>query len=382
MGCRCLLLSRSADVRSVLMMTSSHLKAWDSVNNGQWKQKFFPMDYRTSTETVTFVVPNTTIMKSGGMGVWRSQFRATCESCDPGAFANASANTSYLVRENDAVARARSDGLVAVSVVVSRDQLVTLSTAVAGVPSRAPVLPSTPPPDSPACTFPNELSDNFDALTPGSEAKYFQAMHGAFEAVPATSGGVVLRQMSVGQPIGFHGTDDPPLTNVGHSASASMTNVTISVMIEPAPEPSPSRAEPASSTSSSSSSSSSASHPSPSSSGNLLPAAVIKIGSCFLQVEANGTWTVGTAYGDHVSNHNHKWAGGVANGIAPGKWHRISMQVESPSKHKTVVSVDVDGVQIDSTAKAAKFDAGGWVGIGASKFAPVQYDDFVMRRVA
>ena len=46
----------------------------------------------------------------------------------------------------------------------------------------------------------------------GQAAKYFQDMHGAFEAVSAavegralSAGRVVLRQMAVGQPLGFHG---------------------------------------------------------------------------------------------------------------------------------------------------------------------------------
>ena len=39
-------------------------------------------------------------------------------------------------------------------------------------------------------------------------------MHGSFEAVKSSdpSRGVVLRQMAVGQPIGFHSTDGPPLS--------------------------------------------------------------------------------------------------------------------------------------------------------------------------
>ena len=38
-------------------------------------------------------------------------------------------------------------------------------------------------------------------------------MHGSFEAVKSTesSRGMVMRQMAVGEPIGFHSTDGPPL---------------------------------------------------------------------------------------------------------------------------------------------------------------------------
>jgi hypothetical protein len=47
-------------------------------------------------------------------------------------------------------------------------------------------------------------------------------------------GGMVLRQMAVGQPIGFHSTDNPPLAVVSAqaAAAASVTNISVDVWIE------------------------------------------------------------------------------------------------------------------------------------------------------
>ena len=160
----------------------------------RWKAKFFPMDYTTEPEHVRFTLDGLKT-PAGKLGVWRSHFRGVSESVDPGAYANASSNTSFLVREGDA-AMAGSGFTVA----VGRNEIVTVSTQVQGVPSIAPTLPTSPP----ACPFPRTLADDFDAVRPGQEAKYFQDMHGSFEAVKSSdaSRGMVMRQMAVGQPIG------------------------------------------------------------------------------------------------------------------------------------------------------------------------------------
>ena len=139
----------------------------------RWKAKFFPMDYTTEPEHVRFTLDGLKT-PAGKLGVWRSHFRGVSESVDPGAYANASSNTSFLVREGDAALA--SSGF---TVAVGRNEIVTVSTQVQGVPSIAPTLPTSPP----ACPFPRTLADDFDAAAPGQEAKFFQDMHGSFEAV-------------------------------------------------------------------------------------------------------------------------------------------------------------------------------------------------------
>ena len=59
-------------------------------------------------------------------------------------------------------------------------------------------------------------------------------MHGSFEAVKSTesSRGMVMRQMAVGEPIGFHSTDGPPLSVVGGQAVSSDGSVSADFLIE------------------------------------------------------------------------------------------------------------------------------------------------------
>ena len=59
------------------------------------------MDYTTEPEHVRFTLDGFKT-PAGKLGVWRSQFRGVSQSVDPGAYANASSNTSFLVREGDA----------------------------------------------------------------------------------------------------------------------------------------------------------------------------------------------------------------------------------------------------------------------------------------
>ena len=59
-------------------------------------------------------------------------------------------------------------------------------------------------------------------------------MHGSFEAVKSSnpSRGMVLRQMAVGQPIGFHGTDTPPLSVLGSQLTSTDGSVSVDFLIE------------------------------------------------------------------------------------------------------------------------------------------------------
>ena len=115
---------------------------------------------------------------------------------------------------------------------VGVNEIVTVTTQTQGVPSVAPVLPKSPG----SCTFPRSHKDDFDGVVVGQEAKYFQDMHGAFEAVKANEAGrgMVMRQMAVGEPLGFHGTDGPPLSVLGAQAVSNDSHVSVEFLIEKA----------------------------------------------------------------------------------------------------------------------------------------------------
>ena len=151
-------------------------QAWNSTNQGQWRAQYFPMDYTTEPEELQFDLSQLSVSAAGStsgavlamsqkLGVWRSHFRAVSESQDPGAFANASTNTSFLVREADVAVGSGSAG--GFTVAVGINDIVTVSTQMDGVPSVAPTLPKSPPSSS----FPRTYADNFDAVAPGQEAK-------------------------------------------------------------------------------------------------------------------------------------------------------------------------------------------------------------------
>lgn len=141
-------------------------QAWNSTNQGQWRAHYFPMDYTTEPEQLHFDLSELSVLAAGrALGVWRSHFQAVSESQDPGAFANASTNTSFLVREADVAVG--SGGAGGFTVAVGINDIVTVSTQVDGVPSEAPILPKSPP----LCNFPRAHADDFDAVAPGQEAK-------------------------------------------------------------------------------------------------------------------------------------------------------------------------------------------------------------------
>ena len=204
--------------------------AWENVNQGQWGQKYFPTHYTTAPEQIRFVLPAT--LRAAHLGAWRSRFEAVSANADPGVWANVITNTSFLVRDPSVNISGGADA-VTVTIEVGRNEMVTLSTEVEGIPDSAPVL-SRPPAAAAGCKMPRELTDDFDALDPGTEAKFFQALHGAFEAVHGGSPGsrMALRQMSVGQPVGFHGTDSPPIAVVGAMITATSLSVSLDVMME------------------------------------------------------------------------------------------------------------------------------------------------------
>ena len=65
------------------------------------------------------------------LGVWRSHFQARTETEDPGGYANASTNTSFLVRDPSDITVGSSGKFV---VTVGVNEIVTVTTQVQGVP--------------------------------------------------------------------------------------------------------------------------------------------------------------------------------------------------------------------------------------------------------
>ena len=350
--------------------------AWDSVNQGRWRQAFFPTNYETDTEMLHFVLAGQEQDGQRGngqpktLGVWRSHFKAPSAMVDPGAIANATTNTSFLVRESDL--QVDVQGHFAVS--VGPDDIVTVSTRVEGVPSIAPVIPV--PAQTEECQFPRQLSDDFDGLSAGQEAKYFQGLHGAFEAVSAPKEmevkattpkgkdgdqdrGMVLRQMAVGLPVGFHSTDKPPLTVVGAQLSAAtQASAGVDFFIEP----------PTSAAQQSTGMDVSA----------VLGLHVSTSGSpgVFLQVSGSGQWWIGAGVTETATPAS--WKSGAAE-VSTGTWHRVQMNV---TNHDRTVRGWVDGKLMFEAAvpSSAKLDLSspGWTGIGTGGWGPVLFDSFEM----
>jgi hypothetical protein len=77
--------------------------AWEDVNQGRFRQKFFPQEYKTDDETLTFTASGGDVggalIRDATLGVWRSRFRAISADQDPGAIADSATNTSFLVRD-------------------------------------------------------------------------------------------------------------------------------------------------------------------------------------------------------------------------------------------------------------------------------------------
>ena len=348
-----------------------------------WQAKYFPMNYHTESEELSFTIQGGLGGSAAGMvaklGLWRSHFRAEGESIDPTAWADTATNTSYLVREPDLVAATTAgngsgaDAAAVFTVTVGVNDIITLTTRTAGVPHIAPVLPHPPTPSATGgCTFPRQLVEDFDGVALGQTAKYFQDMHGAFEAVSASSynsddvdpaaRGVVLRQMSVGQPIGFHGTDSPPLSVVGSQAAVAANSgggVSVDVLIE-----------------GDSSLTSSVGSGSGSNNSAVLGMAInnAQCGHCgiYFQLWDSGNWAVGPS----VVASTKAWKTGHCTGVGANAWHTMALNISGGSLSGSVDGVllfgGVHSVGIDATAR-------GWVGIGSgASWGPVQFDRFAM----
>ena len=403
--------------------------AWEDVNEGEWRQKYFPQKYTTATETLTFVLPSTGKLSSSSasgtpLGVWRSHFRAVTANQDPGAWADPATNTSYLVRDTDFAsahtdAGANGRGTVTFAVKVERDEMVTLTTAVKGVPPIAPVLPH-PPASAANCTWPRDLVEDFDGLAAGTEARYFQGMHGAFEAVEFDQAfvnhqtthhrhhsppfgqaagpwrGMVLRQMSVGQPTGFHGTDNPPLTVVGAQAQSSLINASVDFYIIP------------------SNSTDTDTDTANAAAAGSCHGAVLGVGitdtSCgpcgvYLQICSTGQWSLGNAvtswqsgsiipatpntptafvHGNSASvgklqkKAKKPWRSGSDGSVTPNTWHRVQLIVTPQG-----ATASIDGrILFDHLDIGGKENGlQGWVGIGSTDWGPVLYDSFEMHSI-
>jgi hypothetical protein len=304
------------------------------------------MGYRTVNETVAFALGGAW---GGGapalpatLGVWRSHFRGANADTDPGGYANASAGTSFLVREANITGGA--DGF---KIAVGVNDIVTITTKVAGVPDVAPVLPPSPP----LCTFPTQLEDDFDSVPLGSAAKYFQDMHGAFEAVHSSSSGrpgTVLRQMAVGQPIGFHGTDNPPLSVVGAKyAGTAACSAGVDFLIEAGP------GEVAAGNSA------------------VLGTRITdaQCGHCgvYLELFGNGSYAIAPSVGGAGA-----WRTGSCE-VTVGVWHAVELNITATGH----ASARLDGVELFAGVDVHALTPG-WVGIGTGEYGPVQFDRFAM----
>eukprot|EP01043_Picozoa_sp_COSAG02_P009614 COSAG02_NODE_328_length_24547_cov_4.124141_32_plen_317_part_00 len=316
------------------------------------------MDYRTEQEELHFDLSSisASAARSAGqallvpprkLGVWRSHFRGERESQDPGAYANSSTNTRFLVREAD-VTTAGTSGF---TIMVGVNEIVTISTQMDRVPSVAPALPRSPP----TCTFPRTHADDFDTVAPGQEAKYFQDMHGAFEAVNSSdlSRGMVMRQMAVGQPIGFHSRDGPPLSVLGSQVSSTDGSVSVDFLIERSEVDGESSAAVL---------------------GSHITNAQCSHCGVYLTI-GEGRWAVGPSIG--VASIS-SWKNGTCDQVRPGGWHSMKLNVTDGLAYgwldgKLLFAVAPDKGGTDLSAR-------GWVGIGAGSFSGVQFDKFAMEQ--
>jgi hypothetical protein len=181
-------------------------------------------------------------------------------------------------------------------------------------------------------------------------------MHGSFEAVKSTesSRGMVMRQMAVGEPIGFHSTDGPPLSVVGGQAVSSDGSVSADFLIE-----------------------------------EVGASAVLgshitnaQCGHCGVYLTVGGSaWSIGPSIGvGGGAAAAGSWKNGTCH-VAPGDWHSIKLNVT-----RGVVHGWLDGEQLFAVAPgkegpgAVDLTAQGWVGIGAGTFGAVQYDRFAMQQ--
>jgi hypothetical protein len=338
-------------------------QAWEDTNHQQWHPTFFPTNYSTSPEIVEFTVTSQLSLPKS-LGVWRSHLQAKSAEVDPGAYANASANISFLVREPDLVpvtfpSSDTSDGTV-FRVTVDVDDIVTLSTRVAGVPDVAPLLPRS---SATSCVFPRKWAEDFDSVALGQSPRFFQDMHGAFEAVSVgnisglRSAGKVLRQMAVGQPIGFHGTDTPPLSVLG---SQAVLPVSGGVRVDVAWEPDDG--------------------------ANASASAVIamhitdaRCGHCgaYFQLWPNGKWSIGPSV--TLDPEKPRWkSGSLPRSALHGTWY--TMQMNSSATDGLRGSIDdnllFDGVKMSGVDPTAA----GWIGLGTGSYkgATVLFDNFGM----
>ena len=333
---------------------------------GQWKSKFFPMDYDTEEERLTFVLGDASTAVAAP-GAWRSHFAGRAPEVDPGADADASTGTFFLVRDRSSAGvavDAHMPGETRWNVTVGVNEIVTLSTETRGIPDVAPTLPRSPPRSSPSCEFPSVLREDFEGIAPAQAPKYFQDMHGAFEAVADDSkasreGKMVLRQMSVGQPIGFHEDDPPPLSIVGTKAAVSGGCVSVSFRAEEGGR----------------------------GAGNNSAVLALHVsdancGHCgaFLAVcPVSGAWRVGPTYSETPDPRYPPWQSGrLASAFrraGPTVWHTMALNTSANG-----VSGTLDGVLIfsDVDTPGVSRSEKGWVGVGTSQFTPMLMDDFSM----
>jgi hypothetical protein len=87
----------------------------------------------------------------------------------------------------------------------------------------------------------------------------------------------------------------------------------------------------------------------------------------------------------------------VVEGVTAGSWHRLSLQVvqatssaEGPGAVATahvdggpgaVATANVDGVPVCTKVRTTGQGVQGWVGIGATGFGGVRYDNFAMHTI-
>jgi hypothetical protein len=292
------------------------------------------------------------------------------------------------------------------TVKVGRNEIVTITTNIGNAPNLAPVL-SVPKP-APQCKFPAQLADDFDLVKLGAEAKYFQDLYGAFEAVEAPDAvkapeavetseaavamasaitkasatrGIVMRQMTVDEPIGFHGSNPYPLTVVGSkrdlvgdteavvvatattAAATGAWSVGVDFMIEEQ-------------------------------SGSNSAFIGLAVGgesfdysgpAIYLEVSDHAGWSFGPAVGGKGA-----WGNGSCckNKTIVGSWHRMVLNLTATATATATATTiatavtatgSIDGVRIFNTPIPTNARvSNGWAGIGSGKFGPVLFDSFKM----
>ena len=152
-----------------------------------------------------------------------------------------------------------------------------------------------------------------------------------------------MRQMAVGEPIGFHGTDGPPLSVLGGQAVSTDGSVSVDFLIEDA--------------------------------SAVLGSHITnaQCGHCGVYFTiGKGSWSIGPSIGSAGS-----WMNGTCH-VSSMHWHNMKLNVTSGVAYGWLDGEHLFAVAPDK--KAIDLTARGWVAIGAGSFGGVLYDKFSMEQ--